>query len=137
MIRTILTAALLALMNTITPALSQDVDCDNAETQFDMNHCSGLEFKEADNALNEAWSTVRAAVKSIDESNKEFAPDEPSAADNLLKAQRAWIDYRDGQCAAEAAQYAGGSIQPLIRNTCLAGMTKKRTGELQQMIVDR
>ncbi|MEM5501145.1 lysozyme inhibitor LprI family protein [Ahrensia kielensis] len=137
MIRTILATALLALMNTITPALSQDVDCDNAETQFDMNHCSGLEFKEADNALNEAWSSARAAMKSIDKNNQEFEPDEPSAADNLLKAQRAWIDYRNGQCAAEAAQYAGGSIQPLIRNTCLAGMTKKRTDELQQMIVDR
>lgn len=137
MIRTILATAFLALTSTITPALSQDVDCDNAETQFDMNHCSGLEFKEADNALNEVWSSARAAMKSIDESNQEFAPDEPSAADNLLKAQRAWIDYRDGQCAAETAQYAGGSIQPLIRNSCLAGMTKKRTDELQQMIVDQ
>jgi uncharacterized protein YecT (DUF1311 family) len=126
-----------ATLCTIVQASDQEVDCDNAETQFEMNHCSGLEFDAADKALNKTWSEIRAAVKTIDENNKEYAPYEPSAADNLLKAQRAWIDYRDGQCAAEAAQYAGGTIQPLIRSSCLTSMTKKRTEELQQMIVDR
>ncbi|KPB02757.1 lysozyme inhibitor LprI family protein [Ahrensia marina] len=134
----IVTAALsFATLCTMAQASDQEVDCDNAETQFEMNHCSGLEFDAADKALNKTWSKIRAAVKTIDENNKEYAPYEPSAADNLLKAQRAWIDYRDGQCAAEAAQYAGGTIQPLIRSTCLTDMTKKRTKELQEMIVDR
>lgn len=134
----IVTAALsFTTLFTMVQASGQEIDCDNAETQFEMNHCSGLEFEAADKALNKTWSEIRAAVKTIDENNKEYAPYEPSAADNLLKAQRAWIDYRDGQCAAEAAQYAGGTIQPLIRSTCLTTMTKKRTEELQQMIVDR
>lgn len=126
-----------ATLCTIVQASGQEIDCENAETQFEMNHCSGLEFDAADKALNKTWSEIRAAIKTIDENNKEYAPYEPSAAENLLKAQRAWIDYRDGQCAAEAAQYAGGTIQPLIRSSCLTGMTKKRTEELQQMIVDR
>lgn len=139
MFRTILIASLLCLGISGAAAQSDDtaVDCDNAETQFAMNQCSSLELGKADKALNKTWSEIRAAVKLIDENNKEYEPDEPSAAENLLKAQRAWIEYRDGQCAAEAAQYAGGSIQPLIRNTCLAGMTNARTEELQQMIVDQ
>lgn len=42
----------------------------------------------------------------------------------------AWIDYRDGHCAAEGAKFAGGSIRPLIENACKAALTGQRTEEL-------
>ena len=58
----------------------------------------------------------------------------PWHAENLLKAQRAWIDYRDGQCEAEGAQFAGGSIRPLITISCKTTLTRKRTEELLQMM---
>jgi uncharacterized protein YecT (DUF1311 family) len=45
----------------------------------------------------------------------------------LLKAQRAWLAYRDAACEVQASPYEGGSIQPLIWFSCLSELTAERT----------
>ena len=95
-----------------------------------MNYCAYQDWQRADRALNVAWPKVREHMKSIDEGTSEYFPEQATGKENLLKAQRAWIDYRDGHCEAEGAQFAGGSMQPLIINSCKASMTRKRTEEL-------
>jgi uncharacterized protein YecT (DUF1311 family) len=45
----------------------------------------------------------------------------------LLTAQRAWLAYRDAACEAHASPFEGGSLQPLIRATCLSEITAERT----------
>lgn len=118
------------------PVLAQDWDCSNADDlpQQGMNFCAHQDWQAADRALNATWKEVRDYMKSLDEGNREYYPDQADGEENLLKAQRAWIDYRDGQCAAEGAQFTGGSMQPLIINSCLATMTRKRTEELLQLM---
>ena len=118
------------------PAFSQDWDCSNADNlpQQGMNYCAYQDWQIADEALNAAWPKVRAHMKSIDESTREYFPEQAIAEESLLKAQRAWIIYRDGHCEAEGGQFAGGSIQPLIINSCKASMTRKRTEELLQLM---
>ena len=117
-------------------AISQDWDCSNADNlpQQGMNYCAYQDWQTADEALNAAWPKVRAHMKSIDESTREYFPEQAIAEESLLKAQRAWINYRDGHCEAEGGQFAGGSIQPLIINSCKASMTRKRTEELLQLM---
>jgi uncharacterized protein YecT (DUF1311 family) len=51
----------------------------------------------------------------------------------LLKAQRAWIDYRDGQCEAEGFQARGGTMEPMLVAGCIANLTDQRTKELKQL----
>ena len=115
-----------------SPALAQDWDCSKTDDlpQLGLNWCAAQDYARADAALNAAWKKVRAYVKSVDKANPEYFPEQAVADENLLKAQRAWIDYRDGQCEAEGAQFAGGSIRPLITLSCKATMTRKRTEEL-------
>jgi uncharacterized protein YecT (DUF1311 family) len=134
MIRTASTFAFVCLA--IAPATAQEWDCSKAGElpQIGMNWCAGEEFTRADDALNAAWKKVRAYMKSIDKANREYIPEQANGAENLLKAQRAWIDYRDGQCEAEGAQFAGGSIRPLITISCKTTLTRKRTEELLQMM---
>ncbi|MCB1421893.1 MAG: DUF1311 domain-containing protein [Nitratireductor sp.] len=117
-------------------AISQDWDCSNADNlpQQGMNYCAYQDWQTADEALNAAWPKVRAHMKSIDESTREYFPEQAIAEESLLKAQRAWINYRDGHCEAEGGQFAGGSIQPLIINSCKASMTRRRTEELLQLM---
>lgn len=116
-------------------AFAQSGLCDNPQTQAQMNSCSAEQLAEADAALNAVWPKVRAAMRETDRFNtNEY---EAQADANMLKAQRAWIDYRDGHCIAVGAQYAGGSIQPLIINSCMAGLTDKRTQELLQVLEER
>ncbi|MBP1848689.1 lysozyme inhibitor LprI family protein [Rhizobium halophytocola] len=117
------------------PAYSDDtpeVDCDNANTQMEMNICAGEDYDAADADLNAQWKITRKAMADIDADIDE--PDDQGAEKALLAAQRAWIQYRDGQCEAVAFGYYGGSMRPMVEQSCLADLTRKRTEELKAMI---
>lgn len=132
----LLIAALFAAPFTPNIAHAQTLNCEDTSnmTQNDMNVCANQDYQTADRALNIVWPKVKDFMQSIADLNKENMPDEPDAGAKLLEAQRAWLTYRDAQCASEAAQFAGGSIQPLIIYSCLASFTRKRTEELVLMM---
>ena len=115
---------------------AQDWDCTKSGDlpQQGMNWCAYQDWQAADRALNVAWGKVRKHMKGIDETNREYYPDLANGEESLLKAQRAWIDYRDGHCEAEGAPFTGGSIQPLIINSCKASVTRERTEELLHLM---
>ena len=50
---------------------------------------------------------------------------------SLVKAQRAWLLYRDANC--EAYYTVNGSIRTILAGKCWRDMTRDRTLELQQM----
>ncbi|MBX9455920.1 MAG: DUF1311 domain-containing protein [Rhizobium sp.] len=110
------------------------LDCSNQITQSDMNQCSYLDYERADKELNAVY---RQAVRSQEEMDKQAAEMNPAyvgALKALKKAQRAWIDYRDGHCDGVGYAGVGGSIQPLLINGCLARLTENRTKELRELI---
>ena len=88
-------------------------------TQMGMNSCAEQEFERADKALNLAWTNAKGWVK-----------DDPQASALLLESQRAWLKYRDAQCAFIADENRGGSIVPLEHSKCLSNLTKERTEAL-------
>jgi uncharacterized protein YecT (DUF1311 family) len=97
----------------VGPAFADDApDCNNQKDQTTMTQCAGLDYEAADKELN--------------------ADPEFSAA--VLKAQRAWIAYRDGQCEVAGFEARGGSMEPMIVGLCLAEMTRARTKELQRLV---
>ena len=134
MIRAASTFALVCLA--AAPAAAQDWDCAKADDlpQQGMNWCAYEDWQAADKALNAVWPKVRAQMNAMDAENAKYFPEQANGAENLIKAQRAWIDYRDGHCEAEGAPFAGGSIRPLIVNSCKASMTRERTEELRKLI---
>jgi uncharacterized protein YecT (DUF1311 family) len=107
-------------------------NCTQPRTQMEMNMCSHQEYQAADAALNSAWTV---AVREALESDRISPPSDRSqgAYRQLLTAQRAWIAYRDSHCLAVADQYRGGSIRPLIHNTCMSELTKTRTVQLREL----
>lgn len=52
----------------------------------------------------------------------------------LVKAQRAWIGYRDAQCLSWGFQARGGSMEPMLVSSCEADLTRKRTAELKALV---
>ncbi|GAA3871500.1 lysozyme inhibitor LprI family protein [Celeribacter arenosi] len=104
-----------------TSASGQERDCDNAQTQTDMNICAGLALDAADAELNATYQDVMADLKT----------NQPGVALALRDAQRAWIPFRDAACHAEALRYEGGSIQPLIHASCLEKLTRQRTNDIR------
>ena len=102
-------------------------DCTSPQTNMEMIDCAGRDFSAADKALNEAYGAVMTKLKAMDKEQPDLG-----LVDALRKAQRAWIAFRDGQCAWEAGFFNGGSMQPLIRQSCLTELTQARTGQLRQ-----
>ncbi|MDO7900279.1 lysozyme inhibitor LprI family protein [Pseudomonas citrulli] len=106
---------LLALTPLLLIHLAQAQDCTNAMTQGEMNQCSAQESKAADKTLNDLYQQITARLK-----------DNPDAKQRLVKAQRAWIAFRDAECDFSASGVEGGSVYPLIYNDCLTAQTKAR-----------
>ena len=104
--------ALLAL-----PAAAQPVNCANASTQFDINRCAAADLGKADAGLNRAYAQALARLT-------------PGSKARLRDAQRAWIAFRDKQCAFEANGADGGSVSPMVAMNCATGLTSARARDL-------
>lgn len=115
-------------------AFAQDaepnVDCANAMTQMDINSCANEEYEAADKALNVQWAKTRKVMAEWD---ADIDAENRGAVDSLMKAQRAWIDYRDGQCDAVGYSVWGGTMYPAVVSGCLTELTQKRTEELKDL----
>jgi uncharacterized protein YecT (DUF1311 family) len=110
--------------------------CATAETQLEMNQCTAAAFHDSDKRLNELYERiVKSLQKDIDDAQKQNDKDQinynTTLLENLRKAQRAWLAYRDLHCAAAKQKYEGGSIAPAIEMACLQQVTDHRIEELQ------
>ena len=116
MIRYLILAMPLVLL--AVPAAAGGVNCSKAVTQMDMNFCADKDYQAADKKLNEAY-------------RKAAAQEDAHGRDLLKQSERAWIAYRDAECAYQANASQGGSIQPMEYSNCLTEKTKARIKELQ------
>lgn len=111
-----------------------ELDCSNQQTQADMTQCAYLDFEEADKKLNAVYKKAMASQVESDKQAEELGTQDVTAVKALKKAQRAWIDYRDGHCEGIGYQAAGGTMQPMLEQGCRATLTRNRTKELQELI---
>lgn len=115
-------------------ARAQEIDCENAMTQQDMNFCARRDAKEADAKMDAAWNEARAVAKEID---GRYSGDLTGAEKALLAAQGAWVAYRDNSCTLAGFAGRGGTMEPMLVSTCLADMTRARIRELRTFIEGR
>ncbi|ATA24195.1 hypothetical protein BIY26_00990 [Brenneria goodwinii] len=113
--------AIIALLAILPTFQTLALDCDNAQTQLDMNQCANEEYKKADSELNTLYQDV--LKRTSDEQT------------NLLKsAQNKWIEYRDSDCKFQTFQSKEGSIYPMVYAHCLANKTADRINEFKSML---
>ncbi|WP_226951239.1 lysozyme inhibitor LprI family protein [Rhizobium terrae] len=114
------------------PALGQQpkVNCKKAETQMEMTYCAEQDYNAADKALNIQYQAARKATKKWD---TDAATDLPASDAALVKAQRAWVAYRDAHCESYGYQAHGGTMEPQLIYACSADLTRKRTAELKEL----
>ncbi|QIQ86289.1 lysozyme inhibitor LprI family protein [Erythrobacter sp.] len=116
-----------------------DWNCDEPTRQQEMNWCAGLEYEQADRALNRQWKQTAAAMKARDAEweDDNFRKDErPGFFASLLEAQRAWLRLRDAHCRLEGYDARGGSMEPLLVATCKTALTEARTEQLRALARD-
>jgi uncharacterized protein YecT (DUF1311 family) len=107
-----------------TPALAraQSPACATAATQTDMNACAAREYQKHDAEMNEIYGKLLAKLT------------DPHQQALLKEAERAWIAYRDKQCAFQTSGSEDGSIHPLIVATCLDEKTDVHSAELNRQL---
>jgi uncharacterized protein YecT (DUF1311 family) len=125
-----ITAILIAALLATTSVLAQEAPT-SSESQAKKNEpeesCDGstLQMVECLSRLTETWD--KRLNKAYQEALKDAVSKEQR--EQLRKAQRAWIAYRDANCL-----YYGmgeGSIAHLDAGTCLRSMTESRALELE------
>ena len=121
-----------AMLLSGVPATAQDdpeIDCENPVTQMEMTYCAEQDFAEADEQLNAQYKVTRQAMKDWDGDAMDGLG---SAADALLASQRAWLAFRDAQCAFYGYQARGGTMEPMLIYGCQAELTRQRTQQLKE-----
>lgn len=101
-----------------TPAFQQCLDKPDGQSTAGMVQCVGAELEIQDAALNAAWRNLTAGLNARQKAN-------------LLKAQRAWIAFRDADCAARYDP-DWGSMSTINANFCMLRRTVERTIELEE-----
>lgn len=113
----IATAAALVLA---ASAQAQPLNCANAATQTDMNLCADQAYRQSDADLNAAYQSVTSRLAK-----------DTTKLTQLQAAQRAWLFFRDAECAFSSAGTTGGSAYPMVLSQCLDKLTQARTKELR------
>ena len=103
--------------------LAQRPNCNNPQTQSEMNICASIAYQNADRKLNQVY---RQLLPKLSASRKQ----------KLISAQQAWIKFRDSSCEFERSAYEGGSMAPMIYGFCLADVTEQRSKDLQRYLED-
>lgn len=103
--------------------LAQNPNCNNPQTQSQMNICASIAYQNADRKLNQVY---RQLLPKLSAARKQ----------KLITAQQAWIKFRDSSCEFERSAYEGGSLAPMIYGFCLADVTEQRTKDLRRYLED-
>ncbi|AZO31186.1 lysozyme inhibitor LprI family protein [Mesorhizobium sp. M1B.F.Ca.ET.045.04.1.1] len=114
-------AAGLALLITTPAALAAAPDCAAAKTQADLASCTAKDAASADTALNAVYKVLSERLA-------------PTDQQRLRDAQRAWIPFRDKECAFRTQPYADGSVYSSLVETCKTDLTKARLAQLQHQL---
>jgi uncharacterized protein YecT (DUF1311 family) len=120
-----------ALASAAEPA--PPLNCKDPQSNLEMKMCAQQDFERADAELNKVYADAIAGARQQnqalrDNPGNEKAPDSEAL---LRKAQRAWLAFRDANCAYEYQIYYGGSHASLAYSLCQVSMTKTRIAELK------
>jgi uncharacterized protein YecT (DUF1311 family) len=99
-------------------------------TTIGIASCIQAETAEWDVILNEEYKWTQMANETADEQGLSQVMDR---SDALRDAQRAWIAFRDADCAARYAMWQDGTIRTIVGANCHLTMTAQRTIELRDM----
>jgi len=88
-------------------------------SNLDQRVCADEELERQDARLNRNY---KAALERLAE--------DPATKLALIKAQRAWVAYRDADCQAARESARGGTLASFLSIFCAAKHTERRADEL-------
>jgi len=124
---------ILPLMLTLLAAQQPGWNCADPQAQQEMNVCARRDFERADAELNAEYrrAVAHARVSDREQSGRIEGDDRPGDEATLREAQRAWVVFRDAHCRLEGYEARGGTMEPLVYETCRADVTRARIAQLR------
>lgn len=101
----------------LSVAQTGKIDCENANTQTEMNLCALKDFEKADAELNKVYKNILAQLDkdSKAEANDTFLTTHyKQLKQKFIASQKIWIQLRDANAETQRLIYEGGSMMPLI-----------------------
>ncbi len=83
-----------------------------------LDNCFARAYRTADDQLNQLYKQIRQVLT-------------PDQQQQLVAAQRLWLQLRDATCRAESDLYKGGDAESPAYSACLEGETRQRTADLK------
>ena len=96
------------------------LDCQNPQTQTDMNQCASSDLDRETKKINKTYNDFKAKLN-------------PTQKQQLKEVQLAWIKFKDLACQFEAFGVEGGSAHSMVLAGCLTEMTHQRNKELEAL----
>lgn len=104
---------------------------EGGQSTLGMSMCTDAETGIWDARLNAEYDRTMGAAQAMDAEDLEIFPEYARRADALRTAQRAWIAFRDAECALEYARWGAGSMRHVSGATCHLQLTAERAIELR------
>lgn len=102
-------------------AAASAADCANPANQAEITECANDAAAKADTALNDAYGQLMNLLGTSEQTL-------------LVDSQKAWIQFRDAECAFRTKSYADGSIYPSLVANCIAELSTERSAQLTTQI---
>lgn len=99
---------------------ADDMCFEKAQNQSQLTACAADALKRQDQELNRLYQQMQDRLKGNADTRR-----------LLTDSQRKWIAFRNAECAFTTVRTAGGSINAMNTNNCLAELTRNRVTELQ------
>lgn len=103
------------------------------QTTVGMMFCTGDEADAWDVLLNVEYQRAQRTAKNMDRLDAEDFPEFAVRSTDLLAAQRAWIAFRDANCAAAYGFYGAGTMRQIMGANCRLYMTAERMIALREI----
>ncbi|WP_435276288.1 lysozyme inhibitor LprI family protein [Psychrobium sp. nBUS_13] len=131
-LKLLLTSSLLSLMATPSAFADEYNPCSSSGSGMQRLECLEKEYRIQDKGLNKIYRKIHTLLdKHLDakiDGSFEFSA---ASKKRLIKAQRAWIKFRDSNCEYIMGDHPGiGSGWSIGLAYCLSEMTKERNDEL-------
>lgn len=104
------------------------IDCANPASTVAINYCADIEFEKADANLNVTFKNAIAAIPAM----AGEAPYDAKSWESALRAsQRAWLAFRDAECAGHVPMFwSGGTGTSADVIGCKSALTQARIQQL-------
>ena len=99
----------------------------DGETTVGMMSCLMAEHQVWDGLLNAEYTKARDHAAMLDAADAPTFPAFAVRADQVRDAQRAWIAFRDANCAMQYGLWGAGSMRQIAGADCVMRMTATQT----------